>query len=96
MFAFTDTKDSPWWVVEGDDKRAARLNVMSHLLSVIPYQRLPFDDVVLPPRQQRAYVRPPKEAQTLVPVRYEVEDRRRHNGNGHGHGNGNSNSHRTT
>ena len=76
MFAYTDTKESPWWVVEGDDKRTARLNVMSHLLSVIPYERLAFDDVKLPPRQQRAYVRPPKDNQTAVPSRYIVDERR--------------------
>jgi polyphosphate kinase len=72
MFAFTDTKDSPWWVVEADDKRTARLNIMSHLLGLIPYERLPFDDVVLPARQQRGYQRPPKSTQTMVPTRYEV------------------------
>jgi hypothetical protein len=49
---------------------------MSHLLGVIPYERLPFEDVELPPRQQRAYVRPPKEDQTAVPLRYVVNDRR--------------------
>ena len=76
MFAYTDTKDSPWWVVEADDKRAARLNLMSHLLKVIPYERLPFDDVAIPPRQQRAYVRPPKATQTTVPARYVVDERR--------------------
>jgi len=58
--------------VEADDKRTARLNIMSHLLSMVPYQRLPFDDVTLPARQQRAYERPPKTTQTMVPVRYEV------------------------
>jgi len=72
MFAFTDTKDSPWWVVEADDKRTARLNIMSHLLGVVPYERLPFDDVVLPPRQQRSYQRPPKSTQSMVPARYTV------------------------
>jgi polyphosphate kinase len=80
MFAYTDTKESPWWVVEADDKRAARLNIMGHLLSLVPYERLPFDDVQLPPRQQRAYVRPPKSEQTVVPARYEVENRRRSKG----------------
>src|SRR4051794_35208911 len=80
MFAYTDTKESPWWVVEADDKRSARLNVMGHLLSVIAYERLPFENVELPPRQQRAYVRPPRTEQTFVPVRYTVEDRRRSNG----------------
>jgi hypothetical protein len=65
-------------VVEGDEKRSARrLNIISHLLSQIPYERLPFENVELTPRQQRAYVRPPKRDQTLVPVHYTVEDRRR-------------------
>ena len=83
MFAYTDTKDSPWWVVEADDKRSARLNIINHLLSVVPYQRLPFEDIVLPPRQQRAYVRPPIGDQTVVPARYQVEERRRSNGSSH-------------
>ena len=73
MFAFTDTKDSPWWVVEADDKRTARLNLISHLLSLIPYEHIHMSDVKLPPRQERAYVRPPKTSQTLVPARYQVE-----------------------
>jgi polyphosphate kinase len=72
MFARTDTRESPWWVVEADDKRTARLNLMSHLLSVIPYERLPFDDVKLPPKQRRAYKRTPMSAQTHVPQHYEV------------------------
>ena len=67
-------------VVEADDKRTARLNVMSHLLSVIPYQRLPFENFELPPCQQRAYVRPLKDDQTTVPLRYVVDDRRRSKG----------------
>jgi polyphosphate kinase 2 (PPK2 family) len=73
MFAFTDTKDSPWFVVEADDKRTARLNLISHLLEQIPYERAPAEKVELPPRQERAYVRPPVEAQTFVPNRYLVE-----------------------
>ncbi len=72
MFAHTDTAESPWWVVEADDKRTARLNLMSHLLSVIPYERLPFEGVQLPPKQERSYKRTPKGAQTHVPARYEV------------------------
>jgi hypothetical protein len=72
-------------VVEADDKRSARLNVISHLLGVIPYERLPFENVELPPRQQRAYVRPPKEDQTIVPARYVVQDRRRSGGRSDGH-----------
>ena len=53
MFARTDTGESPWWVVEADDKRTARLNLMSHLLSVIPYERLPFEGIESPPKQKR-------------------------------------------
>jgi polyphosphate kinase 2 len=73
MFAHTDTKESPWWVVEADDKRTARLNLISHLLSRVAYERLPLGDVTLPPRQRRAYKRPPKESQRMVPARYVVE-----------------------
>ena len=40
MFAHTDTKQSPWWVVESDDKRAARLNCIRHLLSLVPYEQV--------------------------------------------------------
>jgi polyphosphate kinase len=73
MFAFTDTKDSPWWVVDADSKRAARLNLISHLLDQIPYEHVSYDAIELPPRQQRAYVRPPAESQTFVPTRYVIE-----------------------
>jgi polyphosphate kinase 2 len=73
MFAYTDTKESPWWVVEADDKRSARLNLMRHLLDLVEYDHVKLDDVVLPPRQQRAYERPPKSVQTMVPQRYVVD-----------------------
>jgi polyphosphate kinase 2 len=73
MFAYTDIKESPWWVVEADDKRASRLNLMSHLLSLVPYEHLKVEDVTLPPPQKRAYKRPPKATQTMVPVHYEVQ-----------------------
>jgi polyphosphate kinase len=73
MFARTDTNTSPWYVVEADDKRTARLNLISHLLSIVPYkppeQGKP---VKLPPRQKRKYVRPPKQTERLVPERYLV------------------------
>jgi polyphosphate kinase len=72
MFAYTDIKESPWWVVEGDDKRTARLNLISHLLSLVPYEHLEMEKITLPPRQQRGYQRPPKSTQSLVPSRYEV------------------------
>jgi polyphosphate kinase len=71
MFAHTDTKQSPWWVVEADDKRRARLNVISHLLSLVPYGDLTPEEIELPPRQpDRGYVRPPRSDQTYVPNRY--------------------------
>jgi polyphosphate kinase len=72
MFAYTDTRESPWYVVEADDKRTMRLNLISHLLSLIPYEEVHREKVKLPPRQKRAYVRPPQDAQNHVPVRYEV------------------------
>ena len=72
MFAHTDTKQSPWWVVDADVKRHARLNCISHLLDQIPYQDLTPDPVELPPRPERrsGYVRPPMAEQTFVPARY--------------------------
>jgi polyphosphate kinase len=73
MFAYTDIKEAPWYVVETDDKRSAHLNLMSHLLSLIPYGPVPREQIELPPRQKRRYERPPKSTQTMVPTRYEVE-----------------------
>ncbi len=75
MFAYTDTKESPWYVVDAEDKKTARLNLISHLLSLVPYQPIQHDEIVLPPRQQRAYVRPPIDSQTFVPERYLVQKR---------------------
>ena len=74
MFAQTDTDESPWHVVEADDKRTARLNLISHLLSLVPYEHLgEGKHVKLPPRQRRKYARPPKSSERLVPARYSVE-----------------------
>ena len=72
MFAHTDIKQAPWWVVDADVKRHARLNCIAHLLDTIPYQDHSPDPIVLPPRpeERRGYVRPPMEEQTLVPSRY--------------------------
>jgi polyphosphate kinase 2 len=72
MFAYTDTRDSPWYVVEADDKPSMRLNLISHLLTLIPYQDVPRALVELPPRQKRAYVRPPQREQNYVPARFVV------------------------
>jgi polyphosphate kinase 2 len=71
MFAHTDTRESPWWVVNADVKRNARLNCISHLLSTIPYQDLTPEPIELPPRQDHGkYVRPPITDQTFVPEVY--------------------------
>jgi len=73
MFAHTDVPDSPWYVVEADDKRSAHLNLIAHLLGLIEHEPVPLEEIELPPRQKRRYHRPPKALQTMVPVRYEVE-----------------------
>jgi len=74
MFAATDTDASPWNVVEADDKRTARLNLIAHLLSVVSYEHLDrVERVKLPPRQRRRYARPPKASERLVPARYSVD-----------------------
>jgi len=71
MFAHTDIKQAPWYVVQGDDKRRARLNVIAHLLSLIPYKEMPEPDLNLPERQNKVkYVRPPLDDQTFVPDRF--------------------------
>ncbi len=71
MFAYTDTKQAPWYVVEADDKKRARLNCISHLLSLIPYEEIPQKAFKLPPRKDdKHYVRPPKQEQNQVPQKY--------------------------
>jgi polyphosphate kinase 2 len=71
MFSFTDTKQSPWYVVRADDKRRARLNCIDHLLSLIPYEDLTPKPFKLPPlKHDIAYVRPPVTDQTFVPEKY--------------------------
>jgi len=71
MFSYTDTKTSPWYVVEADDKRRARLNCIAHLLSKVPCGDVPRETIVLPPLEKdRSYVRPPMSEQTFVEKRY--------------------------
>jgi len=69
MFRHTDIKQAPWWTVEADDKRRARLNVIAHILSTIPYQDVTPPPLKLPPRKSPddTYVRPPKSEQNFVP-----------------------------
>jgi len=71
MFAHTDIKQAPWYVVESDNKRRARLNCISHLLSIIPYEDLTPEPIELPPRKDDfKYVRPPLSDQTFVQDKY--------------------------
>jgi polyphosphate kinase 2 len=71
MFEYTDTKISPWYVVDADDKKKARLNTIHHLLSLIPYEDLTPPPIELPPRpHMKGYVRPPIQEQTFVPDVY--------------------------
>jgi polyphosphate kinase len=68
MFVHTDLPESPWFVVEADDKRRARLNCISHLLSRIPYEDRTPGPVELPPRQSEdGYRRPDRGTQKYVP-----------------------------
>ena len=68
MFLYTDIKQAPWYVVDADVKKRARLNCISHLLSLIPYQDLTPKPIKLPKRQEEVgYVRPPIGDQSFVP-----------------------------
>jgi len=73
MFGATDTKASPWWVVDADDKRRARLNCIRHILSAIPYEDLTSEQLTLPPPQDGVYIRPPIDTQTYVEDHYATE-----------------------
>lgn len=71
MFAHTDIKQAPWYVVNSDIKKHARLNCISHFLSLIPYEDITPDKIKLPKRQSgEGYVRPPLSDQTFVPEIY--------------------------
>jgi polyphosphate kinase 2 len=69
MFRHTDIKQAPWWTVEADDKRRARLNCIAHILSSVPYQDATPPPLKLPPRRpaDEKYVRPPMSEQNFVP-----------------------------
>jgi polyphosphate kinase 2 (PPK2 family) len=71
MFLYTDTVEAPWYVVNGDDKKRARLNCIHHLLSQIPYQEMEQEKIELPARQRdTGYQRPSQDLQKLVPEVY--------------------------
>jgi len=70
MFAATDTDFAPWYVADSNDKKRARLNVISHLLAQIPYESPPRTRVVLPDRQKRGDYEEPDHPYRFVPARY--------------------------
>ena len=68
MFVHTDIPEAPWHVVESDDKRSARINMIAHLLSTMPYHQVREPALKLPPRPPaRGYIRVPRDMQAYVP-----------------------------
>lgn len=68
MFVHTDIPEAPWYVVESEDKRAARINMIAHLLATVPYFEVQRPPLALPPRPpSKGYERTPREMQTQVP-----------------------------
>jgi len=70
MFAATDTAQSPWHVVQADDKMRARLNCISHLLSVVPWERIRQEKVTLPDRQRPKGYKAPDWNYRWIPEKY--------------------------
>jgi len=70
MFAATDTPDSPWYVVDSNDQRRGRLNCITHLLSLIPYEEVPHEKVKLPKRQKPGGYVEPDYPYHYVPAKY--------------------------
>ncbi len=70
MLAVTDTKQVPWYVVNAENKKCARLNVMRHLLSQFVYRDLTPETLVLPKLEKTKYVRPPIQEQNFIPEIY--------------------------
>jgi polyphosphate kinase 2 len=66
MFAYTDTMQSPWFVVDAEDKRSARLNCIEHILKQIPYKKITYPNIQLPAIDRQGYVRPPMHQQQHV------------------------------
>jgi polyphosphate kinase 2 len=71
MLEFSDTPESPWHIVDADDKYCARLNVITHLLKIVPYEDLTPEPIEMPPRQKAGkYSRPPIDSQKWIPRIY--------------------------
>lgn len=71
MFLHTDTEKSPWYLVDSDDKKAARLNCISHLLAKIPYEKQQLSEITLPEIDKSGYQRPPKHHFNWVDKQFE-------------------------
>jgi len=76
MFAITDTKQAPWFVVNAEDKKCARLNVIRHLLSMFSYRDLTPEPLALPPLEKSKYVRPPIHEQNFIPEVYREPEKK--------------------
>ena len=72
MFSWTDIPEAPWYTIESDDKRSARLNCISHILDRIPYQDALPAPIKLPrrPKQAEDYQRPPKDRHRVLDARF--------------------------
>jgi polyphosphate kinase 2 (PPK2 family) len=70
MFAATDTEFAPWYVARSDDKKRARLNIITHLLEHVPYKKLPQEKVKLPKRQKAGGYREPDYPFKFIDERY--------------------------
>ena len=70
MFSATDTPESPWYVVQTDDKQRARLNCISHLLSVVPWKKIPQPKVKLPKRPEPKGYKDPGWNYRWIPGKY--------------------------
>jgi hypothetical protein len=78
MMLHTDIPEAPWFVVESDDKRRARINMIAHLLSTIPYHDVQRATLELPSRPPaKGYVRVPRDMQTYVPDHAAALEKRR-------------------
>jgi hypothetical protein len=70
MFAATDSESAPWYVANSDDKRRARLNIISHVLDMVPYETEKASPVSLPRRQKKGDYREPEAHRHEVPERF--------------------------
>ena len=70
LFAATDTQQSPWYVVQTNDKERARLNCISHLLAVVPWKKIPMEKVALPKRQKPRGYKAPDWNYRWIPEKY--------------------------